>query len=167
MLTSCLAVLLGLFIIYRIFAKGYREGLIQSPNATTLQLAPPSSSPSPSPAAPPSPSPPPLSLPAAVETPSPTLEGSLVYIYNSPSSSTIPHTGPPWRRRYYSGYEDIYKSTVNRYPGESIRFDLLTPIPYSDAFAAPMGIPHPNEMPKPTLSQITYPHPTTPYQMRL
>ena len=159
MLTSCLAVLLGLFIIYRIFAKGYREGLIQRPNATTFQLAPPSPSPAPSPAPP--------SLPAAVETPSPTIEGSLLYIYNSPSSSARSCTGPPWRRRYYSGYEDIYKSTVNRYPDENIRFDLLTPIPYSDAFAAPMGIPHPNEMPKPTLSQITYPHPTTPYQMRL
>ena len=66
--------------------------------------------------------------------------------------------------RYYTDYESIYKKTVNHWPQESLRFDLLTPIPYSDAFAAPMGPNYQSTMPRETLAQINYPHSKLPYQ---
>ena len=58
----------------------------------------------------------------------------------------------------YAEFSDSYKQKVHHYPGEHIRFDLLTPIPYSDSFAAPMG-PHPPRnptLPEDTLDQITF-----------
>jgi len=136
MLSSYLAILLGLYIIYLIFIKGgQKEGFKQK-----------------------------ISLPAFELNPQLSTQ---VYIYNSPCAAECRgDKTQKERRRYYMGYEDVYKKTINRYPGEDIRFDLLTPVPYSDAFAAPMGQPHPNLKPKPTLSQITYPHATYPYQMR-
>jgi len=47
---------------------------------------------------------------------------------------------------------------VHHYPQESIRFDLLTPVPYSDAMAAPMGPgAHQNpHLPKPALEQLSF-----------
>ena len=61
------------------------------------------------------------------------------------------------RQEYYTDYEKSYSNTTSQYPDETIRFDLLTPIPYSDAFAAPMG---PRSKPKdptdPYLAQISY-----------
>ena len=62
------------------------------------------------------------------------------------------------RGRHYSDYHDSYKKTVHHYPDESIRFDLLTPVPYSDAMAAPMG-PRPRRNPKlpnPSLEQVSF-----------
>jgi len=58
----------------------------------------------------------------------------------------------------YAEFSDSYKQKIHHYPGEHIRFDLLTPIPYSDSFAAPMG-PHPPrnpKLPEDTLDQITF-----------
>ena len=58
----------------------------------------------------------------------------------------------------YAEFRDSYKQKIHHYPGEHIRFDLLTPIPYSDSFAAPMG-PHPPrnpKLPEDTLDQITF-----------
>ena len=60
-------------------------------------------------------------------------------------------------QEYYTDYEKSYSNTTTQYPKESIRFDLLTPIPYSDAFAAPMGPqPDKNKYPEDYLSQISY-----------
>ena len=61
------------------------------------------------------------------------------------------------RQEYYTDYEKSYSNTTTPYPEETIRFDLLTPIPYSDAFAAPMG-PRPTQkdIAVPYLSQISY-----------
>ena len=59
----------------------------------------------------------------------------------------------------YSEFHDSYKESVRRYPGESIRFDLLTPVPYSDAFAAPMGPPGLRQDlggVEPTLTQVSF-----------
>jgi len=59
----------------------------------------------------------------------------------------------------YSEFHDSYKESVRRYPGESIRFDLLTPVPYSDAFAAPMGPPGKSQNlggVEPTLTQVSF-----------
>ena len=50
-----------------------------------------------------------------------------------------------------------------RLPGEDLRFDLLTPIPYSDAFVAPMGKSYSVPAVTPTLAQVTYPHQKTDY----
>ena len=60
-------------------------------------------------------------------------------------------------QEYYTDYEKSYSKTTSQYPEESIRFDLLTPMPYSDAFAAPMG-PQPDKknVPQDYLSQISY-----------
>ena len=61
------------------------------------------------------------------------------------------------RQEYYTDYKKSYSNTTSQYPEESIRFDLLTPIPYSDAFAAPMGPrPKPKDTAVPYLSQISY-----------
>lgn len=136
MLISYLAILLGLYIIYLTFIK---EGSKEGFKQTNT-------------------------LPAFEINPQ---ISTKVYIYDTPcASECLADKTQKERRRYYTGYEDVYKKTINHYPGEHIRFDLLTPVPYSDAFAAPMGFPHPNQKPKPTLSQITYPHATYPYQMR-
>jgi len=75
-----------------------------------------------------------------------------------------PHAQPSGRngrrreRRHYSDYHQSYKKTVHHYPQESIRFDLLTPVPYSDAMAAPMGPgAHQNpHLPKPALEQLSF-----------
>ena len=59
----------------------------------------------------------------------------------------------------YSEFHDSYKESVRRYPEESIRFDLLTPVPYSDAFAAPMGPPGVRQNlggVEPTLTQVSF-----------
>ena len=143
MLAACLAIILGLFIIYLAFNKSPQKDGFQLQDVSAVTQSPPT-------------------LP---NNDSLLLEGTEVYIFNGPEGAECQGKQKE-RRRYYTGYEDVYKTTVNRFPAESIRFDLLSPIPYSDAFVAPMGYPHPNISPAPTLSQITYPHPTLPYEMR-
>jgi len=153
MLASCLVIILGLFIIYTTFhIKSFKEGLQTKYVMGTIA----SPTPSPSPAR--------LVLPR--DDNSLLFKGTDVYIYNNVEGAECQGRTQKERRHYFAGYEDVYKNKINRYPQESIRFDLLTPIPYSDAFVAPMGFPHPNNVPKSTLSQITYPHPTFPYEIR-
>jgi len=173
MYSSCLAIILGLFIIYLLFSSNQgKEGLQQRdllsyikklphkgkkfPASTIPLHLPPSSSPSPTLS---------TTLQNQCGDSSLLLEGTEVVVFNSPCGTDCPPTQKA-RRHYYDDYMDVYKKTINRYPQEDIRFDLLTPIPYSDAFVAPMGPPDLNILPKATLAQITYPHATIPHHIR-
>jgi len=87
-------------------------------------------------------------------------EGTEVFITpeGEPHAQHSGRNGRRRERRHYSDYHKSYKETVHHYPQESIRFDLLTPVPYSDAMAAPMGPgrrqnPH---LPKPALEQLSF-----------
>jgi len=152
MFVTCLAIILGLLIIYIIFTKNSpKEPLTQrAPLAVPQVLA---RKPLPAPASLPS-------TPSLEDSPL-TMDGADITIYNTSGSKCkkCPYQGPPWRRRrYYSEFKDIYSPKARRLPGEDIRFDLLTPIPYSDAFVAPMGKSYNAPPIASTLAQITYPH---------
>ena len=154
MFVTCLAIILGLLIIYIIFTKNaQKEPLTQRvslgpaiPQIPLLKVAPT-----------------PASLPStpSLEDSSLTMDGADITIYNTSGSKCkkCPYQGPPWRRRrYYSEFKDIYSPKARKLPGEDLRFDLLTPIPYSDAFVAPMGKSYKPPPITSTLAQITYPH---------
>jgi hypothetical protein len=164
MFTTCLAIILGLLIIYLIFMKNNndikREAMTQrvssSPKAPVGQAPPMKYVPMPS-TAPNTPS---------LEDNAFTMSGADITIYNTSGSKCkkCPYQGPPWRRRrYYSEFKEIYSPKARKLPGEDLRFDLLTPIPYSDAFVAPMGKSRSPPAISPTLAQITYPHQKTDY----
>ena len=162
MFATCLAIVLGLLIIYLVFTKningGEREALTQRaplkpavPQALPMNYVP---EPSAAPATP------------SLEDASFTMDGADITIYNTSGSKCkkCPYQGPPWRRRrYYSEFKEIYSPKARRLPGEDLRFDLLTPIPYSDAFVAPMGKSYSVPAVTPTLAQVTYPHQKTDY----
>jgi len=153
MFATSLAIILGLLIIYIIFTKNeQKEPLTQR----TLPVAI-------SPVVAQKPLPVPTSLPSipSLEDTSLAIDGANITIYNTSDSKCkkCPYQGPPWRRRrYYSEFKEIYSPKARRLPGEDIRFDLLTPIPYSDAFVAPMGKSYNAPPIASTLAQITYPH---------
>lgn len=87
-------------------------------------------------------------------------EGTEIFITpeGEPHAMSSGRNGGRRQRRNYSDYHKSYKDTVHHYPQESIRFDLLTPVPYSDAMAAPMG-PGSRinpKLPKPALEQLSF-----------
>jgi len=152
MFVTCLAIILGLLIIYIIFTKNeQKEQLTQRTSFAVPQVV--AQKPLPVPASLPS-------TPSLEDSPL-TMDGADITIYNTSGSKCkkCPYQGPPWRRRrYYSEFKDIYSPKARKLPGEDIRFDLLTPIPYSDAFVAPMGKSYKPSPIASTLAQITYPH---------
>ena len=151
MFFTCLAIILGLLIIYIIFTKNaQKEQLTQRTSFVVPQVVAQK------------PLPVPASLPSmpSLEDPPLTMDGADITIYNTSGSKCkkCPYQGPPWRRRrYYSEFKEIYSPKARKLPGEDIRFDLLTPIPYSDAFVAPMGKSYNAPPIASTLAQITYP----------
>ena len=155
MFATCLAIILGLFIIYKLSTKNIlKESLGATLTPQTIKIPKGQKK---------------LSIPSSSK-PLIThkgnallLGGTQLYIFNTPEGAECAGRTQKERRHYYEDYEDIYQKRINRFPGESVRFDLLTPIPYSDAFVAPMG-PHKKIQPTPTLSKITYPHSTFPYE---
>lgn len=87
-------------------------------------------------------------------------EGTEIHITPEGEPRAMPsgRGGRGREKRNYSDYHKSYKDTVHHYPQESIRFDLLTPVPYSDAMAAPMG-PGSRinpKLPKPALEQLSF-----------
>jgi len=151
----CLSIVLGLLIIYLIFNKEKREALTQRAGVKLAVPQSPKTGTVPTPA----------SLPATLTLGEPSPPN--ITILNTPICKKCPYQGPPWRRRrYYSEFKEIYSPKARRLPGEDIRFDLLTPIPYSDAFVAPMGHSQSQSATAPTLAQITYPHQKTSYGSR-
>jgi len=85
-------------------------------------------------------------------------EGTEIFITPEGEPHSMPSHQRGRNRRHYSDYHKSYKKTVHHYPQESIRFDLLTPVPYSDAMAAPMGPGghHNSHLPKPALEQLSF-----------
>lgn len=158
MFATCLAIILGLLIIYLIVVKNTntmkKEAMTQRQpihKVSVQQVSPMKAIPIPS-TAPATPS---------LEDAGFSMSGADITIYNTSGSKCkkCPYQGPPWRRRrYYSEFKEIYSPKARKLPGEDIRFDLLTPIPYSDAFVAPMGKSYHAPPIASTLSQITYPH---------
>ena len=66
-------------------------------------------------------------------------------------------SGKDGKSRYYSDYHKTYNKKINYYPGENLRFDLLTPIAYSDAYMAPLAAgTKPPKDPKPDLARLTF-----------
>ena len=63
-------------------------------------------------------------------------EGNDIFVFTE-KPPPITEEEDPWA--YGSDYKRSYKKTINHYPKESIRFDLISPIPYNDAYIAPMG----------------------------
>ena len=66
-------------------------------------------------------------------------EGNDIFIFTEKPPPIEEKKEEDWAWRHGSDYHRSYRKTINHYPKESIRFDLISPIPYNDAYIAPMG----------------------------